>query len=174
MSEAAKQGTGDGLCGIYCLINFMRGWFESDSTENDRKSFLYIMRAAEKLDIFTADKLHGGYEEAELRDIFDSVAATRSKNFRACLVLLTNKGESIEKRHAKLREIFAAGGQAILAIHGREHWVLTNKFWGSNWVQIIDPCPLTPRARIKIADIPEPFTALALLPLGSKLLDARS
>jgi hypothetical protein len=172
VSGAAKQGTGDGLCGIYCLINFMRGWFESDPTENDREAFRYVMRAAEQLDILTADKVHSGYEETDLRDIFDSVVATRSKDFRSIPVRLTNKRESIVKCRTKQKK-FGDGGQAILSVDDREHWVLATQLLGNNMIQILDPCPRARRIQMKIEDLAKPFTALALLPLGSELLGAK-
>lgn len=69
----ARQGTNDGLCGIYCLINAVR----DDARVEDYSGedlLRYLLEAATRLNNFAPSKIANGYEAHELVDIFNEFA----------------------------------------------------------------------------------------------------
>ena len=119
----ARQGTNDGLCGIYCLINAVRNdeRLEGSSGEDLLR---YFLEAANRLNNFLPSKMSDGYEQHELVDIFNEFSRCLDLRWRAHL--LTTIKRSFLKHSALIlaKRIFEEGGELVL--HGRdvEHWFL--------------------------------------------------
>jgi hypothetical protein len=165
--RVAKQGAADGLCGIYCILNCVRGWFD-----DEREAFRYLVQSAERLGILTSDRLHGGFELHELQDIFNLTSKIMGKDWIA--IRADRLPENFQKRSnsRKLLAIFIAGGKAIISVDRREHWVLAKKFSVKDSLQISDSDPDKKRSSINLSELSRPFTALALLPSSSALESA--
>jgi hypothetical protein len=168
-AQRTNQGDADGLCGIYCLINFMRSWrLGADIRKSDRESFKYLMRSAEQLSVLTPDRLHDGFEWHELTDIFNKTAQTLREPYKA-IPFVHVKAQIRDRSIAGiLAAIMEQKGQAVLSVDKGEHWVLATEF-KSKKVKIVDPSRRTSRQSIALSSIDSDHAGLALLPTGSSL-----
>ena len=71
----AKQGHGDGLCGIYSIVNVICKFEENGDRKRDY--FRHLIMAAERLGYLDYFHITIGFEAFELKEIIDFVA----KNF---------------------------------------------------------------------------------------------
>jgi hypothetical protein len=84
-SSIARQGTDDGLCGIYCLMNAVRRLDVPDGL--DEESLLqYFLEAAHKLTMLLPQKICYGYEAHEIVSIFNEFAVTHDYPAKATLL----------------------------------------------------------------------------------------
>ena len=123
----ARQGTNDGLCGIYCLINAVRNEKTFDGIPGE--DFLrYFLEAAWRLNNLLPYKISNGYEEHELVDIFNEFARCHGITWRAHL--LTRVRSSFPKLSPTVisKRIFEEGGQIVLHTKDAAHWFLAYTF----------------------------------------------
>lgn len=119
----ARQGSNDGLCGIYCLINAVRNneRLEGSSGEDLLR---YFLEAANRLNNFLPSKISDGYEQHELVDIFNEFSRCLDLGYRAHLLTTIKRSFSRHSALVLAKRIFEEGGELIL--HGKdvEHWFL--------------------------------------------------
>lgn len=121
--KVARQGTNDGLCGIYCLINAVRN--DDRLRGSSREDLLrYLLEAATRLNNLTAAKISGGYEAHELVDIFNVFAA--SFDLSLCAQLLATLRRSLPDLSlpAISNHVFDRNGHMVIHTKDHEHWFL--------------------------------------------------
>jgi hypothetical protein len=116
----AKQGSADGLCGVYCLINFLHARAEVEQ----REAFRYVFEAAEQCNLLNAHFLHDGFEARNLITIFNQVANNLRLKFFA--THLADVAVALKKgKFAKIaRTVTGDGGEIIMSVASGRHWVL--------------------------------------------------
>ena len=121
MSEAAKQGTADGLCGIYCLINHMRDWKHANKEKiNEQEALRYLLQSAQVLGFLDPNRLVNGFEAFVLRLIFNQAAKWLQMPNRA--YHLKDIGDCEMPDYCK--RIFDAKGEIVVSEQSLRHWVL--------------------------------------------------
>jgi hypothetical protein len=171
VSMHAKQGDPDGLCGIYCLINFMRDWkFERDLSDNHRESFRYLLRSAERLKLLTADRLHDGFEWHELCEIFNLTTKSLHEPYQSIPIVALQRRFPRWTNRDLLCAVFEDSGEAVVSVDRHKHWVLAFRFISSDTLSVFDSNASSRRKSIEIRELARPFNGLALLPAGSTLL----
>ena len=169
--QHAKQGGPDGLCGIYCLINFMRDWeLERDLEDNHREAFRYLLRSAERLRLLTADRLHDGFEFFELCEIFDLTANSLREDYRSVPIRTLQQRLPNRTNRELLCMIFEEGGEAIVSVDRHKHWILAYRFMSTEKLSVFDSDASSRRSSIQVSELGRPFQGLALLPKASSLL----
>jgi hypothetical protein len=119
---AAKQGSCDGLCGIYGLINALRNW--RDHEYDDDECIRYLLEAAERLGLLTAHRIIGGFEAHEMIDIFNEFV--RAHRFPARAFHIGVMAVSLNKWSflCQAKRVFEHGGCMVVPVDKGKHWVL--------------------------------------------------
>ncbi len=176
MKKPSTQGDADGLCGIYCLINFMHIW--NSPRVLDRESFKYLMRSAEQLSLLTPDRLHGGFEWQELVSLFNHTAKALRKPFKA--IPFADMESQVVTQN--LRGILSAtfgelNGAAVIHVSSKSdedgHWLLAAAFKGKKTIVVIDPSRDGKVKSVLLDKVSTESTGFSLLPTSSiyKFLD---
>lgn len=171
MNKIAIQGNADGLCGLYCIINFLKQFKLGEDSKaakmpmvrrHHRESFRYVMRAAESLGFLTADRLYDGFEAPELRLILDRTMELIDEEYHAETLDRLNRQLEIENYDALLTEVLEKGGVAIISVENEGHWILAISRRGKKTLNVIDPSKGT-RA-ISIDQVDHNFDGIAIFP----------
>jgi hypothetical protein len=162
MSAAAKQGTADGLCGIYCLINHMRDWgLQTKEKSNENEALRYLLQSAQVLGFLDPNRLVYGFEAFELRLIFNQVAEWLEKKTRAYHLKNIGNGKMFDACNKTIK----AKGEIVVSEKSLGHWVLAIGFDGEK-LSVLNSHP---RARAS-----RPLDAFAGVEHGLALIDRKS
>lgn len=119
----ARQGTNDGLCGIYCLINAVR----DDARVEDFSGedlLRYLLEAATRLNNFAPSKIANGYEAHELVDIFNEFCRCLDLSWQALLLSTFSRSFPNLSPLITCKRVFEEEGKIILHEKARDHWLL--------------------------------------------------
>ena len=144
MNDAiAKQGIGDGLCGIYCLANSMIGWEKiNDFPIPLREAIRRLVVSAERLNLLDSYHVTVGFEDFELCEIFNLMAENYRYANIAIPLEVVAKEFQLTSAIGIVREIIAVGGAVIVSVEKGEHWVLAQKIHeDEKSVKVIDSWP---------------------------------
>lgn len=167
-----KQGSLDGLCGIYGLINFIvhKKIIPGKSYEQGREAYRYILESAEQTGHLTAHRLHDGYEWPLLIEIFNHWAALYHHPYKAFALARISGLQKRPTNKSVIGTIINAGGAALVSVKQGKHWILATGFDDQGKFISADPDAEDPEgARVKFDDL---TCGLALLPDGELSKDA--
>ena len=135
----ARQGTNDGLSGIYCLINAIR---DDDRLKGSSgKDILrYLLEAASRLNNLLPAKISNGYEAHELTDIFNEFARSLNLSWRAGLLIKVRHTFPLFSPTIVSKRILEEGGKIILRTEDCDHWLLAYMYnFGKHAYLVEDP-----------------------------------
>ena len=162
----AKQGHGDGFCGIYSLAHSLSGYekFNDDSRGSVRGAFRRLVIAADRLNLLDAYHVIDGFEDFELVEILNLMA----KNYRVHVKAVTIDDLGLTGANIQVvRTIVNAGGQVVVSVENGGHWVLAHKVHNDGSLSVKDSWPdssLTSLQRLRTVE-----EGVAILPLDSDL-----
>lgn len=168
----AIQGTGDGLCGLYGLVNFLLHKKEIEDEEcrpKQRVAMLLLNQVADRLNLFTPYHVADGHTWAELKEIFNAFSDRWEMEYRAVsLNAVYRHLGNARGKNAVLSDIVNQQGAAVILVDKGQHWVLvTAKHVDGSFV-IVDPFHGKVKGSVKsIANVSQ---GIALLPSQSELL----
>ncbi len=138
----ARQGTNDGLCGIYCLINAVRN-DERLETSSGEDLLRYLLEASNRLNSFLPSKISDGYEQHELVDIFNEFARCLGLKWRAHLLTTITRAFPKLSLLIVAKRVFEEGGELVL--HGKdvEHWFLAYTYDFEKKCYLVEDSDLT-------------------------------
>lgn len=145
----AKQGTSDGLCGIYNLANYITyvGKKRSRYFGKPQDLVRYFLEAADRLGLFSVARVTCGFEAHEIADIFGEFCRSHRLAFKAALF----------SQEARLRDSLASlfeQSALIVPIERGRHWVLAVDYLENEQsLTVIDPCPDYPVSNIGLDKI---------------------
>ena len=123
----AQQGDGDGLCGIYALINFLRNedfLKEKDQSSTDRECFNFLMEAAESLGYLTAHNLFGGFVWPKLERAFNLACETWRAPFLALPLSVVAENLKTDRIEDVAAACVKEGGAIVAHMDKQDHWIL--------------------------------------------------
>ena len=122
----ARQGTHDGLCGVYCLINAMRN---NERFANAGEDLLrYLLEAAYRINILIPSKISHGYEAHEITDIFNEFARSLDIQWNARLLSSLVRDFPKLSLTVLVKRIFEEGGEIVIHTSDFDHWFLAYSF----------------------------------------------
>jgi hypothetical protein len=162
----AKQGHGDGFCGMYSLAHALGGYakFNDDDWGSVRGAFRRLVIAADRLKLLDAYHVIDGFEDFELVEIFNLMAKNYRVSERAATIDgLGLKGSNIEV----VRTIVNDGGRVVISVENGGHWVLAHKVHKDGSLGVKDSWPDNSRTSLqKVRTVEE---GVAILPQESDL-----
>jgi hypothetical protein len=171
MHLPARQGHGDGFCGLYCLVNSLRNWQKLDSKAGwSRDAFGRLVTIADRLRLLDANHVINGFEDFELIEIFNSLA----KNYRLDQVALPLEWVArlfpLASNISIVREIIDQGGCVIVSVENGEHWVLAHKNISDGKIAVTDPWPNS--SRKLLGQVSTVQDGVVIVPRGSDIAKA--
>lgn len=127
------QGEADGLCGLYCIISFL-----SLNDENYQKDFAkhdlwHLLTLCDQFSWLTPQSIYEGFENYQLRDIFNKHCENRKLRFEAVFLkdfIESGKGRSPSDAANWLRVDTNCARQKFalfLYLERKDHWVMVHR-----------------------------------------------
>ena len=149
----SRQGTADGLCGIYCLVNFICSRKFPTEFVGQRNALRYLLESAERLQLLRPHKIAEGFEWHELLEIFNDVSSRLFSHYIAVPLHLVDEEIDDDGWSDFFRKVFheRKPGEIALVLNvaGGEHWVLGDSLSEKeNGVLVKDSTQKSPRSTV--------------------------
>lgn len=146
MAKTLRQGDGDGLCGIYSILNFLQ---QTEWADDPKVGLQFLLYSVEEFGWLTPHYLTEGFEEHHLKAILDQQIDRYRLSYKTYYVLDTMRVNNKLRSFSALAEAVESSGGAIIASPaGRAHWVLLGalskkmKVWDSAAPAASNPKPI--------------------------------
>ncbi len=124
--KIARQGSYDGLCGIYSIVNFfsrLEKMKAGNSNKLAKKFLKTALKAIENDKKLTVQNLLAGFWQGQLIKAAEAVATKHRKDIKIITLAAFIKEEKISDVR-NLVEVLKGRGVAILNLRKPGHWVL--------------------------------------------------
>jgi hypothetical protein len=154
-ASAAQQGHIDALCGIYCLVNFLRDdpYFRDGSSPTERGiyAFQYLLEAAQRINLLTPHHLVNGYESHHLAAIFNNAADSLELDYKAINLHRFRREHNLNSLEDVLAKLRKSKGACVVGVDDNSHWVLARKVIGTD-VEVADSANAS-KKRYRVGDL---------------------
>jgi hypothetical protein len=120
-----KQGSGDGLCGIYAIANYIKNDTRFQEPDELWPPFWYLLEAMQAEGLLQPHYIWSGLETYHLKAVLDRVCLRLNLPFVSCSIAEALK--RLNRRHFVdlTSDLFEQNGGAIVGFEeGQQHWVL--------------------------------------------------
>jgi hypothetical protein len=122
MVKVLKQGHADGLCGIYCILNFLQQTEWADHSDNHAlQSLLYTVQ---ELGWLTPHYITEGFEEHHLKKIIDR----QIEDYRLTYSTYFIRDTKFRSFKILADQVRNEGGAIITGEKSKAHWILLCSF----------------------------------------------
>ena len=125
-----RQGTADGLCGLYCIINFLSYSSNFCKGEYVSHDLWHLLTVANQFGWFTPQAIHQGFEDYQLKDIFNQHCENRKLGFQAFFLCDYMKALELKYVSAAASRAFKNDkkrdrlGAVLAYLYDDDHWIL--------------------------------------------------
>lgn len=121
-----KQGTVDGLCGIYSLLNFLRTQecFEEAGKTRAQNAFWYLLEAMEAEGTLTPFRMFYGLNTFHLERIFNRICTDFRLGHKAMRLEEVGALLAIDTTPGTIKHVVAGGGAVVCGYGNESHWLL--------------------------------------------------
>ncbi|MEI6417725.1 MAG: hypothetical protein WCO82_01515 [Sphingomonadales bacterium] len=127
MIKVLQQGRADGLCGVYAILNFLRGAHGWGASPKPNDDLWYLLNACQSLGWLDAYHITNGYHDWQLKAILDTQFDNFRMDYKSYFVSDLIKS-GVTGSFTNLLDRVTKNKGAVIAHHdAQDHWVLIKK-----------------------------------------------
>ena len=129
MKGALQQGHGDGLCGIYSLMNFLHT-YPNSNWRDANETLKCLFKSCEERGWLNPHQLTWGYEDYQLIQVIEDQFRNYRMNFAAYFSKDIAEDNGITSFHELADRVAKSSGALIASWDAKNHWVLVRSIKG--------------------------------------------
>ena len=122
MTDVLQQGYADGLCGLYCIANFLHRIPEWGDPPNS--TLWHLLDACRHFGWLNPYTITEGFEDFQLKAVLDLQIENYRMSYKTGFLSDTKQSSKIKSVNEFLEKVVEAKGAAIVNSQRRKHWML--------------------------------------------------